>query len=65
MIKLKTKKSAAKRFNCSSRGKIMRSKASHGHLLSKKSSERKRRLSQKGKVSSADKRRIKELIPYG
>ena len=63
-MKLKTKKSAAKRFSCSGRGKIMRNKAGLGHLLSKKDSERKRRLSRKGKISAADKKRVRELIPY-
>ena len=64
MAKLKTKKSAAKRFKYSASGRIKRNKASKGHLLSKKSVSRKRRLSRKDTVDSADHKRIKGLIPY-
>ncbi|HIE44480.1 MAG TPA: 50S ribosomal protein L35 [Candidatus Omnitrophica bacterium] len=64
MPKLKTKKSAAKRFKYSSSGKIKRNKANKSHLLSKKSSDRKRRLSRKDTIDLADKPRIKRLIPY-
>ncbi len=64
MPKLKTKKSAAKRFHYSASGRIKRQKASKRHFLSKKSASRKRRLSRKDTVGSADKKRIKELIPY-
>ena len=53
MPKLKTRKSAAKRFkvkkNC-----ICRKKAYKGHLLRRKNSKRLRRLSEPGSVHPAD-----------
>ncbi len=64
MPKLKTKKSAAKRFRYSSSGKLIRSKAGKRHFLGKKGTTQKRRLAQKDTVDSADYNRIKELIPY-
>jgi large subunit ribosomal protein L35 len=65
MPKIKTKKSAAKRFHYSASGKIKRQKAGKRHFLSKKSVSRKRRLSRKGLVDATDESRIKKLIPYG
>ena len=64
MPKIKTKRSAAKRFSRSASGRIKRRKASKGHLLSKKGVARKRRLSRPDRVDSADHSRIKKLIPY-
>nr|AYO28665.1 ribosomal protein L35 [Neotessella volvocina] len=53
-MKLKTRKSAAKRIrikkNC-----IVRKKAYKGHLLKRKNSKRLRRLSQAAKIHSSDK----------
>ncbi len=62
--KLKTHKGAAKRFKLTGRGKIVRSKATGNHLLTKKSSKRKRALKQRALVDKADERNIKRLIPY-
>ncbi|MCK4905502.1 50S ribosomal protein L35 [bacterium] len=64
MPKLKTKKSAAKRFRCSASGKIIRNKAGKRHFLSSKGTTQKRRLAQKDTVDASDHKRIKELIPY-
>jgi len=47
MYKLKTNRSIKKRFKVTSRGKLLRHKASHNHLLQKKSS----RLKQKQRKS--------------
>ena len=65
MPKLKTKRSAAKRFKLTATGKIKRYKGYKSHLLSKKSSKRKRQLRKSGLVDKADEKRIKKLIPYG
>lgn len=62
--KLKTHRGAAKRFKVTGSGKIVRSKASGSHLLTKKSSGRKRLLKQHALVSKADERNVKRLIPY-
>ncbi|KPK38399.1 MAG: 50S ribosomal protein L35 [Omnitrophica WOR_2 bacterium SM23_29] len=64
MPKLKTRKSIAKRFKFTKRGKILRRKAFKGHLLSKKSSKRKRRLNRPDLVSRTEREKIKRLLPY-
>ncbi len=64
MPKLKTKRGAAKRFGMTKSGKIKRGKACASHILTKKSSKRKRGLRKADIVSKADKRAIKLLIPY-
>ena len=62
-VKIKTNKSASKRFRKTATGKIRRYKAYKSHLLSKKSSKRKRNLRKPALVSGADAKRIKRLIP--
>lgn len=65
MPKLKTRKSVAKRFRITKKGKIKRSRAFKSHLLGGKSSSRKMRLSKSDLVSSADADAIKRMLPYG
>ncbi|MGO3018900.1 MAG: 50S ribosomal protein L35 [Anaerococcus sp.] len=60
--KMKTKKSAAKRFKVTGSGKLKRNKAYKGHLTAKKSPARKRRLRKSTIVSKADEKRIKQLL---
>jgi large subunit ribosomal protein L35 len=62
MAKMKTNKSAAKRFKVTGRGKIKRFKANKSHILTKKTAKRKMRLRTPGLVSPADERRIKRLL---
>ncbi|MFH1779217.1 MAG: 50S ribosomal protein L35 [Candidatus Omnitrophota bacterium] len=64
MPKLKTRKSIAKRFKFTKRGKILRRKAFKSHLLSKKSSKRKRSLRRPDLVSKTEREKIKRLMPY-
>jgi large subunit ribosomal protein L35 len=65
MPKLKTKKSVAKRFKITGTGKVMHYGAGGGHLLSKKSSKRKRRIKTSAVLKNkGDKRTIKKLLPY-
>ncbi len=64
MPKLKTHKGAAKRFKKTCRGKILRRKAFHSHILTKKSAKRKRGLTRPALVSSADFKNISKLLPY-
>ncbi|MGH2554786.1 MAG: 50S ribosomal protein L35 [Actinomycetota bacterium] len=45
MPKMKTHRGAAKRFRVSPTGKVLRRKASGNHMLIKKSSSRRRRVS--------------------
>lgn len=64
MPKLKTKKSAAKRFKVTANGKIKREKAYAGHFFTNKPMDQKRNLRSAGFVNDADKQKIKKLIPY-
>jgi large subunit ribosomal protein L35 len=65
MPKMKTHRGAAKRFRFTGNGRIKRARAWKSHLLEKKSSRRKRRLRQPTLVSSAEKRHLRRLLPYG
>lgn len=64
MPKLKTKRSAAKRFEATATGQVKRRRGWKSHLLEWKSPKRRRRLRQAALVSSADARRIRRLLPY-
>lgn len=64
MPKIKTNRGAAKRFRKTASGKIRRNKAFTSHILTKKSTKRKRDLRQAALVSPADERNISRLIPY-
>ncbi len=65
MPKLKTRKSLAKRIKVTKKGKLKRSHAGRGHILTKKSRKRKRRLRQQGFVDKVDERVARRLLPYG
>jgi len=65
MPKLKTNKSAAKRFRRTKSGKLKKRSAGRGHILGKKSRKRKRKLRRKSYLSEADEKRIRRLLPYG
>ncbi len=65
MPKLKTNRSAAKRFRTTKTGKLKKRSAGRGHILGKMSRKRKRQLRASGYVSSADEKRIRRLLPYG
>jgi large subunit ribosomal protein L35 len=65
MPKIKTNRSARKRFKFTKKGKIKRPKTSRGHILTKKSRKRKRFLRKADIVSSASMKAIKRLLPYG
>jgi len=60
----KTKKAVAKRFKITGTGKILRSQAGKRHLLSSKSSKRKRLLAKSALVHKTDMARIKENLPF-
>lgn len=64
MPKVKTHRGAAKRFSLTGTGKVKRSKAFRGHLLTKKSSKRKRSLREESFVAVVEEKNIKRLIPY-
>ncbi|AHH08150.1 50S ribosomal protein L35 [Borrelia anserina] len=64
MSKMKTCKSARKRFAFTSKGKIKHKRQNLRHILTKKSSKRRRKLGKLGLVSSVEVKRIKTLLPY-
>ncbi|HBC96355.1 MAG TPA: 50S ribosomal protein L35 [Clostridium sp.] len=64
MPKMKTKRSAAKRFKVTGTGKLKRAKAYKSHILTKKSTKTKRNLRKAGYVSKTQKKIMKKLIPY-
>ncbi len=64
MPKMKSKRSAAKRFKATASGKIKRRRGWKSHLLEWKSPKRRRRLRTATLVSKEDARRIKRLLPY-
>ena len=65
MPKLKTNKSAAKRFKITKSGKLKKRAAKRGHILSKMSRKTKRKLRSSGYVSDADVKKIRRLLSYG
>jgi large subunit ribosomal protein L35 len=65
-IKMKTKKSAAKRFSFTGSGKVKYKKQNLRHILTKKSTKRKRNLRHAGILSDDNVPVIrKKLLPYG
>ena len=65
MPKMKTRKAAAKRFKQTGTGKFMHSRAGARHILTKKSSKRKRHLGQDALVRSTEMNRLRASLPYG
>ena len=63
MPKVKTKRAAAKRFKKTGSGKIMRMKAYKSHILTKKSTKRKRYLRKSTELDHANVN-MKQLMPY-
>jgi large subunit ribosomal protein L35 len=64
MPKIKTSRSAAKRFKVTKTGKVKHKRVGLRHLLSSKSRGRKRHLRQAGTLNRTDSATIHALIPY-
>ncbi len=64
MPKLKTNKSAAKRFKKSASGGFKRGHSHLRHILTKKSTKRKRHLRGTTMVHETDTDRIRQMMPY-
>ncbi len=62
MPKMKSIKAASKRFKRTASGKIKRNKAFASHILKKKSTKRKRNYRRSVALTSADEKRIKQMI---
>jgi len=65
MPKLKTHKGAAKRFRLTAGGKVKRGHSHARHILTKKTTKRKRSLDIDVMVSTADEKPVKRMLPYG
>lgn len=64
MPKMKTNRGAAKRFKATGGGRIRRSKAYSSHILTKKSTKRKRNLRKSGLIAGPDERAVRRMLPY-
>ncbi len=64
MPKVKTKSGAKKRFKVTGSGKIKRKSAFKNHILTKKETKQKRRLSKKTIVSKSDENNVRFMLPY-
>ena len=64
MPKIKTKRGAAKRFRRTGSGGLKRGQAFRRHILTKKSSKRKRHLREASEVHASDMKMINRLLPY-
>ena len=63
MPKMKSHRGARKRFSVTGTGKVKRSKAFKSHILTKKTSKRKRNLRRAGLIATnGEQKRIKRLI---
>lgn len=62
MPKIKTRRGAAKRFKLTGTGKIRRHKSHTSHILTKKSTKRKRGLRQSTEVAPADVKRVRKML---
>jgi large subunit ribosomal protein L35 len=64
MPKMKTKKSAAKRFKIRAGGSIKRSQAFKRHILTKKTTKNKRQLRGTTAVHASDVASVRAMLPY-
>ena len=62
MPKIKTNRGAAKRFKLTASGKIKRRKANASHILTKKTTKRKRNLRKSGLVQTANTKAVKRML---
>jgi large subunit ribosomal protein L35 len=63
MPKMKTNRSAAKRIKRTGSGKFKRRPSMHGHILTKKSPKRKRRLGHSTLIAQVDEKKMEVLLP--
>ena len=64
MPKMKTSRAAAKRFTRTGTAKLKRSKAYKRHILTKKSTKRKRNLRQAAMTDATNVKNMKKILPY-
>lgn len=64
MPKIKTKRAAAKRFSKTGTGMLKRNKAYKSHILTKKTTKRKRSLRQPIITDATNVKTMKKILPY-
>ena len=64
MPKMKTKSAAAKRFKVTGTGKLMKMKAYKSHILTKKTTKRKRNLRKAAEIDKSNLAPMKRILPY-
>ncbi len=64
MPKMKSNRGAAKRFTRNAAGNYKRGQSHLRHILTKKSSKRKRQLGEMLEVHASDVRSVRRLLPY-
>ena len=64
MPKMKTKKAAAKRFKVTGTGKLKKVKANMSHILTKKTTKRKRNLRKPNMTDKTNAKVMKKILPY-
>ena len=65
MPKIKTSRAAAKRFRLTPGGRFKRNQSHRRHILTKKSTKRKRHLRPHEVVAAADSPGVERMLPYG
>ena len=63
-IKVKTRKAATKRFSLTKNKKLSFKKAGKGHILTKKSSKRKRQKNRPGILKKCETKKVVRMMPY-
>ncbi len=64
MPKLKTHRGAAKRFKKTASGRFKLKQSHRSHILTKKSTKRKRQLRSPALINPADKASLVQMLPY-
>ncbi len=64
MPKMKTKSAAAKRFKTTGTGKLKRFHANKSHILTKKTTKRKRNLRKPSMMDKTNEKVMKKILPY-
>ncbi|MGD8785740.1 MAG: 50S ribosomal protein L35 [Thioalkalispiraceae bacterium] len=64
MPKMKTNRGAAKRFRKTASGRFKRAQSHRRHILTKKSTKRKRQLRSGELVHEADTKLVARMLPY-
>jgi large subunit ribosomal protein L35 len=65
MPKMKSNRGAAKRFRAKGNGGFKRGQSHRRHILTKKSSKRKRQLGRPAEIAKQDAKSIRRMLPFG